>query len=509
MTTVDDRGLDPSDAPRGAPKRVPADALPGTGVNRWKWQNAYVKRLYVTDALVVVLSVLLAQWVRFGSEELLLAGEGAELEYSLTSATIIVAWLGALSLFRTRSRRVIGAGYDEYQRVISATLAMFGTIAIIALITNEQIARGFLAIALPVGLAGLLLSRWVWRKVIARKRARGDFQTSVLVVGGARAVRHMARTFSRKDGEGYRVVGVCVPRYSGAAGDVIEVDGREITIYGDEHSVVEALKLSGADTVVVTATETLGSDGLHDLVWQLEPLDTDLVVATGVVDVAGPRIEMRPVAGLPLIHVEKPSYHGAKRSGKRIFDLAFASLALLALAPVFAVVALLIKLEDRGPIFYKAERIGIDGTPFGMIKFRSMVTNADTMVDTLLAQNEGAGPLFKMKDDPPVTRIGKIMRRFSIDELPQFLNVIRGEMSVVGPRPPLRREVEAYDGRVKRRLLVRPGVTGLWQVSGRSDLSWDESVRLDLSYVENWSMVSDVLIIGKTVKAVLASDGAY
>ncbi|MGU3586129.1 sugar transferase, partial [Rhodococcus sp. C26F] len=464
MTTVDDRGLDPSDAPRGAPKRAPADALPGTGVNRWKWQNAYVKRLYVTDALVVVLSVLLAQWVRFGSEELLLAGEGAELEYSLTSATIIVAWLGALSLFRTRSRRVIGAGYDEYQRVISATLAMFGTIAIIALITNEQIARGFLAIALPVGLAGLLLSRWVWRKVIARKRARGDFHTSVLVVGGARAVRHMTRTFSRKDGEGYRVVGVCVPRYSGAPGDVIDVDGREITIYGDEHSVVEALKLSGADSVVVTATETLGSEGLHDLVWQLEPLDTDLVVATGVVDVAGPRIEMRPVAGLPLIHVEKPSYHGAKRSGKRIFDLAFASLALLALAPVFAVVALLIKLEDRGPIFYKAERIGIDGTPFGMIKFRSMVTNADKMVDTLLAQNEGAGPLFKMKDDPRVTRIGKVMRRFSIDELPQFLNVIRGEMSVVGPRPPLRREVEAYDGRVKRRLLVRPGVTGLWQV---------------------------------------------
>ncbi|MCD2119643.1 sugar transferase, partial [Rhodococcus pyridinivorans] len=241
--------------------------------------------------------------------------------------------------------------------------------------------------------------------------------------------------------------------------------------------------------VVVTATETLGSDGLHDLVWQLEPLETDLVVATGVVDVAGPRIEMRPVAGLPLIHVEKPSYHGAKRSGKRIFDLAFASAALVVLAPVFAVVALLIKLEDRGPVFYKAERIGLDGEPFGMVKFRSMVTNADKMVDRLLAQNEGAGPLFKMKDDPRVTRVGRVMRRFSIDELPQFLNVIRGEMSVVGPRPPLRREVEAYDGRVKRRLLVRPGVTGLWQVSGRSDLSWDESVRLDLSYVENWSMV--------------------
>ncbi|MCW3468065.1 sugar transferase [Rhodococcus pyridinivorans] len=477
--------------------------------NRRSWPQSYIRRLIWSDAIVVVLAVVVAHTVRFGQGDLSTTEPVSELSYALISVGLAGLWLITLALFRTRSRRVIGAGHSEYQRVVSSTARLFGFIAIIALVFRLELARGYLAIALPVGLAGLLLTRWLWRKVIARKRARGEFQTSVLVVGGARAVRHMASTFSRQDGEGYCVVGVCVPRYSGAPGDVIDVDGREITVYGDEHSVVEALELSGADTVVVTATETLGSEGLHDLVWQLEPLDTDLVVATGVVDVAGPRIEMRPVAGLPLIHVEKPSYHGAKRSGKRIFDLAFAGLALLALAPVFAVVALLIKLEDRGPVFYKAERIGLDGTPFGMIKFRSMVTNADTMVDTLLAQNEGAGPLFKMKDDPRVTRVGKVMRRFSIDELPQFLNVIRGEMSVVGPRPPLRREVEAYDGRVKRRLLVRPGVTGLWQVSGRSDLSWDESVRLDLSYVENWSMVSDVLIIGKTVKAVLASDGAY
>lgn len=170
-----------------------------------------------------------------------------------------------------------------------------------------------------------------------------------------------------------------------------------------------------------------------------------------------------------------------------------------------------VKLDSRGPVFYRSERIGLDGKPFGMIKFRSMVTGADRQVAALMTSNEGAGLLFKMREDPPrVTKVGKVLRRFSIDELPQFLNVVRGEMSVVGgPRPPLRREVENYDGRVQRRLLVRPGVTGLWQVSGRSDLSWDESVRLDLSYVENWSMVTDVLIIARTVKAVLASDGAY
>ncbi|UPW06031.1 sugar transferase [Rhodococcus pyridinivorans] len=510
MTAVGEAGRGISDALESDhANSVLGQRQPGSQTHRRSWQQSYIRQLICSDAVVVVLAVAVAHGVRFGQSEPLTVEPVSEVSYALISAALVGLWLTTLALFRTRSGRVIGAGHSEYQRVVSSTARLFGFIAIIALVFRMDLARGYLAIALPVGLVGLLLSRWVWRKVIARKRARGEFQTSVLVVGGARAVRHMARTFARKDGEGYRVVGVCVPRYSGAPGDVIDVDGREITVYGDEHSVVEALKLSGADTVVVTATETLGSEGLHDLVWQLEPLDTDLVVATGVVDVAGPRIEMRPVAGLPLIHVEKPSYHGAKRSGKRIFDLAFASLALLVLAPVFAVVALLIKLEDRGPVFYKAERIGLDGEPFGMIKFRSMVTNADKMVHQLLEQNEGAGPLFKMKNDPRTTRVGKVMRRFSIDELPQFLNVIRGEMSVVGPRPPLRREVEAYDGRVQRRLLVRPGVTGLWQVSGRSDLSWDESVRLDLSYVENWSMVSDVLIIGKTIKAVLASDGAY
>ena len=477
--------------------------------SRSAWQAAYARRLFWTDGVVVALAVLLAHVVRFGHQDLLTMGPVSTLNYTLISGSLIVAWLVILRVFRTRSRRVIGCGYDEYQRVVSATLRLFGFVAIVALVFQMELARGYLAIALPVGLVGLLLTRWMWRKDLARRRSRGEYATSVLVVGGARAVKHMASSFERRSRDGYRVVGVCVPRSSGVAGEAIDVDGRPVPIFGDEHSVVEALVASGADTVAVTATETLGPEGIKDLVWKLEPHNADLVVATGVVDVSSPRIEMRPVAGLPLIHVEKPSYHGAKRSGKRMFDLWFSSLALLALTPVFALVALAIKLDSTGPVFYRSERIGLDGEPFGMIKFRSMVTDADKLVDTLIARNEGAGLLFKMREDPRVTRVGRVLRRFSIDELPQFLNVIRGEMSVVGPRPPLRREVENYDGRVKRRLLVRPGVTGLWQVSGRSDLSWDESVRLDLSYVENWSMVTDVLIIGKTVKAVVASDGAY
>ncbi|AKE92730.1 polyprenyl glycosylphosphotransferase [Rhodococcus sp. WB1] len=465
--------------------------------------------MFWTDNIMVVLAVVLAHVVRFGEADLLAATSFSEENYAVVSVCLAVAWIGTLVLFRTRSRRVIGSGYEEYQRVITGTLRLFGAIAIISLVFKLDLARGYLAIALPTGLILLIFSRWMWRRVVAQKRSRGEFQTSVLVVGGEHAVRLMTRTFQREASDGYRVVGVCVPRYAGVRGECIEVDGSQIAIYGDERSVVDALAESGADTVVVTATETLGHEGIRDLVWELEPYEADLVVATGVVDVSGPRMEMRPVAGLPLIHVEKPSYHGAKRSGKRAFDLLFSLAALLLLAPVFVLVAIAIKIDSKGSVFYRSERIGLDGEPFGMIKFRSMVTDADKQVATLLDRNEGAGLLFKMREDPRITRVGRIIRRYSIDELPQFINVVRREMSVVGPRPPLRREVENYDGRVKRRLLVRPGVTGLWQVSGRSDLSWDESVRLDLSYVENWSMVTDVLIIGKTIKAVVASDGAY
>ncbi|MFZ2174974.1 MAG: exopolysaccharide biosynthesis polyprenyl glycosylphosphotransferase, partial [Rhodococcus sp. (in: high G+C Gram-positive bacteria)] len=207
--------------------------------------------------------------------------------------------------------------------------------------------------------------------------------------------------------------------------------------------------------------------------------------------------------------VEKPRYHGANRFGKTSFDFVFAFGALLLLAPLMFATALAIKVTSNGPVFYRSERMGLDGKPFQMFKFRSMVDDADQQVESLMRQNEGAGVLFKLRVDPRATPVGKIMRKFSIDELPQFLNVLRGEMSVVGPRPPLRREVEEYDGNVYRRLLVKPGVTGLWQVSGRSDLSWEDSVRLDLSYVENWSMVGDMLIIAKTLRAVVASDGAY
>nr|WP_314145175.1 sugar transferase [uncultured Rhodococcus sp.] len=476
--------------------------------SRHVWQDQYVKRLQVTDVLAVVLSVALAQIVRFGGPET--TGLLSTATYTGVSVALAGLWITFLAIFRTRSPRIIGNGAEEYRRIVSATFRLFGVIAIISLLFRIDIARLYLAIALPVGLLALLLSRWISRKAVTRLRSKGEYKTSVLIVGSRTAAVSMAQSFEKSPASGYAVVGICMPGYEAPRDGVVHIEGTDIPVLGDEHDVLDAIEECGADTVAVTATEHLGHKGIRKMIWDLEKTNVDLVVAPGVVDVAGPRLVMRPVAGFPLIHVEKPQYNGATRFSKTAFDLTFAALVLVMISPILLAVAIAVKATSRGPVFYKSERMGIDGKPFSMIKFRSMTVDADKQVARLLDQNEGAGGvLFKMRDDPRITPVGQVLRRFSLDELPQFVNVLKREMSVVGPRPPLRREVETYDGEVRRRLLVKPGVTGLWQVSGRSDLSWEETVRLDLSYVENWSMVGDLLIIVKTIHAVASSDGAY
>ncbi|PPG55682.1 UDP-phosphate galactose phosphotransferase [Rathayibacter sp. AY2B7] len=245
--------------------------------------------------------------------------------------------------------------------------------------------------------------------------------------------------------------------------------------------------------------------------WTLEPGREHLVVAPSLTDIGGPRIHTRPVAGLPLIHVETPRFDGRQRFAKRLFDILASTMLIILSAPVLVVVAVLVKVTSPGPVLFRQERIGLNGATFEMLKFRSMVVDAEARLAALASQQraEGNSILFKMAKDPRVTRVGAILRRFSLDELPQFLNVFRGDMSLIGPRPPLAREVEQYEEHVHRRFLMKPGITGLWQVSGRSNLSWEDTVRLDLYYVENWSMTGDIVILFKTARAVLARDGAY
>jgi exopolysaccharide biosynthesis polyprenyl glycosylphosphotransferase len=285
--------------------------------------------------------------------------------------------------------------------------------------------------------------------------------------------------------------------------------GRAVPLLSYDGEFRDVLKACGADTIVLTSTAHLGPRGIHDLSWQLDKLDVDLVISPAMIDLGAPRLTVRSLAGLPLIQVAKPRYDGAKCFQKRAFDVCFSLFALAVALPVMLVAAVAIKLTSNGPVFYKSERIGLDGRPFRMIKFRSMVVDADQHLLEVAHLNNGDGLLFKARCDPRVTSVGRFLRRYSIDELPQFINVLRRDMSVVGPRPPLRTEVELYDHEVRRRLLVRPGITGLWQVRGRSDLSWDDSVRLDESYVENWSMMGDLVIAMATVSAVLRRSGAY
>jgi exopolysaccharide biosynthesis polyprenyl glycosylphosphotransferase len=486
---------------------VTATVTPAVTV-RTRWEGPYRFRLLVTDVGIVAGAVLLAQYVRFDQPPL--PHSGTSYLLSVYSILFAVLWLVALAIAGARSSRVIGDGIDEYRAVVSASFGTFGAIAITSLLFKLGTSREYLAIALPIGTAGLLVGRHFWRKQISRERSRGGCQTFVLAIGDRRAVSVLAREMTRKPNNGYRIVGVGIPGYGQPRGETILVNGEEIPILGDEAHALAGINECGADTVAVTGTEHFGVDGIRKLLWHLESLDVDLVVSPGVIDVAGQRLIMRPVSDYPLIHVVKPQYQGAKRFQKRAFDFCFAVAALVAAAPILLVAAIAIRLTSRGPIFYAAERIGLDGQPFTMLKLRTMVLDADSQLEKLADQNESEGAvLFKIRNDPRITPVGKILRRHSLDELPQFMNVLKQEMSVVGPRPPLRREVDTYDGDVKRRLLVRPGITGLWQVSGRSDLSWEESVRLDLSYVENWSMVTDLVIILKTLRAFLLHEGAY
>jgi exopolysaccharide biosynthesis polyprenyl glycosylphosphotransferase len=490
--------------------KAPVTAARGSDVKAVvpRWQQQYSSRLRITDTVIVFASVALAQFVRFGDAPNTSGYPGPLM--TLFSCLFAVLWLSSISVFHTRSPRIIGAGIDEYRRIGSASFSTFGMIAMVTLLAKIDLARGYLAVALPAGTIGLLVSRNLWRKFVWRKRAKGRYQTMVLAIGDRPGVSHLAHELIRNPKDGYVIVGVCIPGYGPSRGETLTVQDREIPILGDETAALPAIESCGADTVAVTRTEHFGVQGIRELMWQLETMDVDLVLAPGVMDVAGARLTLRPIAGFPLLHVEKPQYEGTQRFQKRAFDFCFALAAVIATSPLLVASAIWIKLTSKGPVFYRAERIGLDGNPFTMLKFRTMVVDADALLEPLMPLNEGAGGmLFKLREDPRVTRIGRILRRFSIDELPQFINVLKQDMSVVGPRPPLRREVENYDGEVKRRLLVKPGVTGLWQVSGRSDLSWEDSVRLDLSYVDNWSMAGDLVIIARTLRAVLASQGAY
>ncbi|MBF4561451.1 sugar transferase [Microbacterium sp. VKM Ac-2870] len=474
------------------------------------WRRRFQRRLIVSDFLVLVWVVFGTQiaWFGFGNAQLAIRDDSriSDVSYWFFSFVLVLLWLGALSWSDSRSARVLGAGSTEYLRVVDASLRLFGAIAIVAFLTKTDVARGFLLISLPVGVFVLLWTRWLWRQWLVMKRKSGTFSARVLLVGSEASVAQIARELVRMPSAGYHVVGACVP--SGKVADVVA--GTDIPVMGSVNAVERAMELTGADTVAVTSTDELPPDKVKQISWNLQAGRQHLVLAPSMVDIAGPRLHTRPVAGLPLIHVETPRFSKGQLFLKRSVDVTATAIGVVLLSPVFAFLAMSIRLSSQGPVLFRQVRIGRSGREFTMLKFRSMVTNAEELLGNLQRERAEQGSdsgnevMFKMKNDPRVTPIGRIMRKYSLDELPQLFNVLGGSMSLVGPRPPLPSEVEQYATHVHRRFLVKPGITGLWQVSGRSTLSWEDTVRLDLSYVENWSLLGDVAILAKTARAAVA-----
>jgi exopolysaccharide biosynthesis polyprenyl glycosylphosphotransferase len=465
-------------------------------------KRSYIRRVVIVDVVILSVAMWLGYLARFQGSQ-----PGTDVPYIPVGIALVASWVLVLLWNRCYEERALGYGAEEYRRVVGGSLKLAGGVAILAYLADVQVARGFLGFAFVIGTAILPTGRWVMRRSLhrARHRERG-WSRRVLVVGDASHVLELAHQLRREWYAGYRVVGACIPD-SLIAPEPQHLDG--VPVVGSFRNILDAAAAVSADTVAVTGSTELTGRRLRRLGWQMEGTGIDLVLAPSLTDVAGPRIHTQPVAGLPLIHVESPAFRGVRKWVKGLFDRTAAGLGLLLLSPVLAILAIAIKIDSRGPVFFRQKRVGLGGTEFDVMKFRSMVVDAEAMVAQLAARNESDGLLFKMRSDPRVTRVGTILRRWSLDELPQLINVVRGEMSLVGPRPPLPTEVAWYDQDVARRLLVKPGMTGLWQVSGRSDLSWDESIRLDLYYVENWSLAADLTILWKTVGAVVASRGAY
>ncbi|WP_138443892.1 sugar transferase [Sinomonas susongensis] len=472
--------------------------------------EAAQRRMLVVDLLCIAWATIGAQIARFGGNEQSLDVGNQRTSYTFISLLLIVTWWLVLGTGGSREDQVLGYGPEEYRRVIKSTLWLFGAVAIISYVFQLDTARGYVAIALPLGIVSLLAGRWIVRATLVAKRQQGRGLQRVLLIGGPHTTRHLHRQLSMHPEAGYLPVAAHMPEPSSL--ESIQTESGPLPVIGHGKGiddVLEAIRDSAATAVAITAGAAFDPMVLRQLGWQLAARNIGMIMAPALTDVAGPRIRTQPVAGLPLIHVTTPKLEGSKRVIKRSFDILTSVTLLALLALPMGLVALLVRLDSKGPAIFRQQRVGRAGAPFWMFKFRSMVADAEARLESLRQHNDGAGLLFKMKQDPRITRLGKVIRKYSIDELPQLLNVLRGEMSLVGPRPPLPSEVIGYDDFAHRRLLVKPGITGSWQVSGRSNLSWEDALRLDLYYVENWSLTQDLLILARTIRAVLSRAGAY
>jgi exopolysaccharide biosynthesis polyprenyl glycosylphosphotransferase len=469
----------------------PAPSTPSTA-----WEARYRAWVIASDVFATALVIAIAAAIidKFAPHDMHALGTAA-------------AVLCSLPISRAWSQRVLGEGAEEYRRLGRGLITAGVLVALGGLLFGALGVQAWVFIVVPTIALVAFPQRYVLRRVLHHQRRHGRCLLPVMAAGSPETVRDLIDRTRIEPHVGWRVEAVCTFTGTGADRGDGEVEG--VPVVGRLDELAAQVRRGGYRVVAVTADQYWTPRRLQQLAWDLEGTTAEMVVAPVLMEVAGPRLNVSGVLGMPLLRVTAPMFTGGRRLVKEIVDRFASALMLTLFSPLLLVIAAAIKLNDRGPVIYRQRRVGRDGDTFTMLKFRTMVTNADKARKDLEASNEAAGPLFKMRKDPRITRVGSLLRRYSLDELPQLFNVLSGKMSLVGPRPPLPEETKKYAADARRRLLVKPGLTGLWQVSGRSDLSWNESIKLDLRYVEDWSLALDMVILWKTVRAVVVGQGAY
>jgi exopolysaccharide biosynthesis polyprenyl glycosylphosphotransferase len=465
-----------------------------------EWEQRYRRKVIISDTVTTAF-VVAAIGNFFGARD---AADWYEKWGILAFGTELLV-LGALAVSRAWAPAVLGQGAEEFRRLGRSLFMATVVLALGGIALTSRNIKLWIFVAIPANALITMIARYLLRLRLHAQRRKGRCLRPVLAAGSPATVRDLISRTRRFPHLGWRVVAVCTKDGPGPDGD--QLDG--VPVVGPLTEVAGRVRRDGYRVVAVTPDPHWSPDRLQRLAWNLEGSDAEMVVAPVLMEVAGPRLHVDAVLGIPLLRVSMPAFTGGRRAVKGIVDRLGAAILLLLFAPLMLLVGLLVVVDSRGGAFYRQRRVGKGGREFTIVKFRTMVAGADRARAGLADRNEGAGLLFKIRRDPRVTRVGAVLRRYSIDELPQLLNVLTGSMSLVGPRPPLPEESAAYGPDIRRRLLVKPGLTGLWQVSGRSDLPWEEAVRLDLRYVEDWSLALDTVILWKTLRAVVQGQGAY
>ena len=480
------------------------------------WRYIYVAALVAVDVLVMLLSLVICFAFNPGAYD------------TVTRAMPIWAFLLAycvigllcLAFAGAYHRHVMAEGYELYTKLINAAIFTIVLASCVAFMLNLQLPRTALIIAPLVGLVCELVARWMMRCLLHHHRRRGECKYTTVIVGSSEGINRTLRLMRRNSALGYIPVAVCPIAPDPSADDAYVVtnfvpdpdiegaDKLRVLSFGSRFA--RTIERMGVQEVYIADVLSRDSKLLHAMSLAIESLGIELAISVSLADIGGHRLHLRNSAEQQVLIASLPQYRTTTYVIKRIIDIVLSAVALVISSPIMLGVAIAIKLDDGGPVLFKQTRVGIHSKPFTMYKFRSMVTNAEEIKAKLAAESGQTDRfIFKLKDDPRITKVGKFIRKTSLDEFPQFFNVFKGDMSLVGPRPALPDEVARYGSLYSTRLLVKPGITGPWQVSGRSDLSQEQSEFLDVSYIENWSITGDLAILAKTVMVVFRGTGSY